>query len=175
MRKMAQHTRVTTRKTQEEARFAEAIKEIIDIRVRRAMRQRAEIAPIILASQAAFTFATEGEGFYGNEHPPTTEQHNALHEVAHIEAAIDKIALLSTGGKQGIDDLFPFLGLHCKAIRGKLYPQCINTRTIAPNLVPNEPTRQSLGSEESGTTGIGGDWATPPQQQPQQTEEQTDS
>lgn len=167
---MPQQTRVTTRKTLEEARFAEAIKEIIDIRVRRAIRQRVAIAPFILDSQAAYTFATEGEGFYGNRHPPTPEQHNALHEVAHIEAAINKIARLSTGNRQGIGDAFPFIEIHCKAIRGKLLPQCINTTTIAPNLVPNEPARQALGSEAGGTGGIGSDWATP-QQQSQRTEE----
>jgi hypothetical protein len=146
------------RKTLEEARIAEAQREIVTIRVRREMQKRAALKKHVLESQADFCFGTEGEGFYGSKFQPTPEQHHAKHTVDHIEAALDKLAKSVSENGEGIEQRYPFLSIRIKAIRGEFLPKTVNALTIAPHLVPD--TERNLARQTPETEeGIGGgDW-----------------
>lgn len=147
-----------TRKTLEEARIAEAQREIVNIRVRREMQKRAALKKHVLEAQADFSFGTEGEGFYGTKNPPTPEQHHAKHIVDHIEAAMDALAEQVTDGKEVAENRYPFLSLRIKAIRGEYLPKTVNPVTIAPPMVPDiaKDTPQVGTTEDEDSIGSGG-------------------
>jgi hypothetical protein len=146
------------RKTLEEARIAEAQREIVNIRVRREMQKRAALKKHVLEAQADFNFGTEGEGFYGSKYRPTPEQHHAKHQVDHIEAALDKLAREVSDNTEGVEQRYPFLEIRIKAIRGEFLPKTVNALTIAPSLVPDAEHNLGRQTPESEEGIGGGDW-----------------